>query len=227
MKAKGAPKSNAGRNPTINRDSIAEAVRATAAQGPVSVNKVAAHLDVNVTTVYRHTGGLEGLRRIHALQSFEAQGEAPAHEGLTWQKWLFKMADFYRDAFLQHSDLLKYAQVALDPRFQRLEQATKVLIGYGFTAQEAVRAHAFLINNVVGYVHQELQTREQQSYGGMPVYLELIEALRSDPDKLPTLKQVRLEDDDVDSERNFKFFIGYAIEGIQAHLSEKNLSKKD
>jgi AcrR family transcriptional regulator len=227
MKSKQTPKRNAGRNPTINRESIAAAVRETTAQGPVSVNKVAAHLGVNVTTVYRHTGGLEGLRRIHALQSFESQGEAPEHEGLSWQKWLFRLANFYRDAFLQHSDLLKYAQVALDPRFQRLEQATKVLIGYGFSAQEAVRAHAFLINNVVGYVHQELQTREQQGYGGIPVYLELIEALRSDPDKLPTLKQVRLEDDDIDNERNFKFFIGYAIEGIQAHLTEKNQSKQD
>ncbi len=211
-------KSSAGRNPTINRESIEAAVHKVCAHGPVSVNKVAAELGVNVTTVYRHTGGLEGLRRIHALQSFAALGDAPSPSGETWQSWLVKSADFYREAFLLNPDLLKYAQAALDPRFYRLEHATKILIDFGFTATEAVRAHAFLMNNVVGYVHQELQTRQQQRVGNTPVYHQLIEALRNDSEHLPTLTKLNFSDEEIDNDRNFSFFIAYAIEGIQAHL---------
>jgi len=222
MTNKAPQKASAGRNPTIDRESIEAAVRKVAVDGPVSVNKVAAELGVNVTTVYRHTGGLEGLRRIQALQSFEALGEAPSAAGETWQSWLAKLADFYRQAFLKDPDLLRYAQAALDPRFHRLEHATKALIEFGFTAREAVRAHAFLINNVVGYVHQELQTKQQQLTGSTPVYHKLIEALQSDPERLPTLNQLNLDDKDLDSNMNFVFFIRYAIEGIQAHRGDKN-----
>ena len=220
-----ASKSQAGRNPTIDRSAIEAAVRKVGMQGAVSVNKVAAELGVNVTTVYRHTGGLDGLRRIHALQAFEALGDAPSAEGEDWQGWLLKLSAFYRSAFLQHPDLLKYAQAALDPRFHRLETATRILVDYGFTVIEAVRAHAFLINNVVGYVHQELQTKQQQLVGSTPIYLELVEAVQSDPDRLPTLNRLHLDDADLDNDTNFTYFIGYAIEGIQAHLGAAQQTK--
>lgn len=219
MNSSDTSKVTAGRNPTINRESIDAAVRKVGADGPVSVNKVAAELGVNVTTVYRHTGGLEGLRRIHALQSFEALGDAPDPQGETWQSWLLKLADFYRAAFLKNPDLLKYAQAALDPRFNRLEHAAKTLINFGFTAIEAVRAHAFLINNVVGYVHQELQTRQQRLVGNTPVYQRMIEAVKSEPDRLPTLNKLDFDDDDVDRDKNFAFFMRYAVDAINVRFS--------
>ena len=211
-------KSNAGRNPSINIELIESAVRKVSSSGPVSVNKVAAELGVNVTTVYRHTGGLEGLRRIHALQAFDSLGAAPSPDDNSWQDWLFELAAFYRDAFLNNPDLLKYAQAALDPRFYRLEQATKDLMKFGFTAYGAVSAHAFLINNVVGYVHQELQTQQQRLVGNTPVYMHLVEALMSEPERLPTLNKLNLDEEHLDSENNFAFFMRYAIDGIQAHL---------
>lgn len=219
------PKNNAGRNPTINHLSIEAAVRKVGSNGPISVNKVAAELDVNVTTVYRHTGGLEGLRRIHALQLFDSLGEAPLIDGKVWQDWLFDLANFYRNAFLQNPDLLKYAQAALDPRFYRLEQATKTLMDYGFSAHGAVSAHAFLMNNVVGYVHQELQTQQQRLIGNVPVYMHLVEALVSDPERLPMLNTLKLDEQQLDSENNFTFFMRYAIEGIEAQLAKHSNNK--
>ena len=215
------PKSGAGRNPTINHESIKAAVRLVGTDGPISVNKVAAELGVNVTTVYRHTGGLEGLRRIHALQSFEALGNAPSPSGVTWQSWLLKLAEFYRSAFMQNPDLLKYAQAALDPDFVRLEHATKILIEFGFSDLEAVRAHAFLINNVVGYVHQELQTRQQRRVGNTPVYQKLIEAVKSDPSRLPTLNKLNFDDNELDRDKNFAFFMRYAVDAINVHFQAK------
>ena len=207
-------RSSAGRNPSIDRDSIAAAVRKVGLREPVSVNKVAAELGVNVTTVYRHTGGLEGLKRIHALQLFENLGQAPSHEGKAWQEWLLNLGNFYRDAFLNNPDLLKYAQAGLDPRFRRLEQATRILIDYGFQGRHAISAHAFLINNVVGYVHQELQTRKQKSLGSTPVYQQLKDALQQGDESLPTLTTLQLDEDRLDEDNNFNFFLRYAIKGI-------------
>ena len=220
-------KSNAGRNPTINRESIDAAVRKVGTAGPVSVNKVADELGVNVTTVYRHTGGLEGLKRIHALQAFESLGAAPAPDDKAWRDWLFDLAAFYRNAFLHNPDLLKYAQAALDPRFNRLEQATTVLMSYGFSAYGAISAHAFLINNVVGYVHQELQTKQQRLGGAVPVYMHLVEALKSEPERLPTLNKLNLDEQQLDSENNFNFFMRYALDGIAAHLNAANKDTAD
>ena len=214
-------KSPAGRNPSIDRAKIEAAVAKVAATGEVSVNKVAAELGVNVTTVYRHTGGLDGLLRISALLQFASLGAAPAHAGLSWQLWLAELAQFYRAAMLRNPTLLRYAQAALDPRFYRLEQATKVLLEYGFSLREAVRAHAFLVNNVVGYVHQELQTEEEKLRGSTPVYEKLAHALRADAEHLPTLTQLRLNNDDLDSETNFAYFMRYAIDGIKMHHAQE------
>ena len=167
-KAKANTATTLGRSPTIDKQLIDAAVRKVAESGPVSVNRVASELGVNVTTVFRHTGGLEGLRRIHALQLFERVGEAPSPTGKDWATWLTELASFYRNAFLRKPDLIKYAQAGLDPRFNRLEHAAKTLIEFGFEPIEAVRAHAFLINNVVGYVHQEIQTKQEEMAGNTP-----------------------------------------------------------
>lgn len=229
MKPAEINKNSAGRNPSIDRASIEAAVEKVAMHGPVSVNKVAAELGVNVTTVYRHTGGLEGLKRIHALQAFAALGAAPSPQGLDWQEWLCALADFYRSAFLGNPDLLKYAQAALDPRFYRLEEAAKILLAYGFELREAMRAHAFLINNVVGYVHQELQTRQQTRTGNTPEYEKLADALQSDPQRLPVLNKLDLSEEDLDSDKNFAFFIAYAVAGIQARYVQNsgNLERRN
>ena len=214
-----------GRIPLINAGRIDAAVQKVLSSGEeLTMQGVAADLGVNVTTLYRHTGGLEGLRKIYAHQISDKVGQEPLPDGKQWKEWLIELSDFYRAAFLQNPDLLRYAQAALDPGFQRLERATKTLVEYGFEPREAVRAHAFLVNNIVGYVHQELQTLHESSEGITPTYSKLAHLLQSGSEKLPTLTGLNLDDVDLDRDANFQYFIAYAIDGIAAHTKAKNSS---
>lgn len=208
--------SRRGRTPSINAASIQAAVQEVGARGELSMHAVAAVLKVNVTTLYRHTGGLEGLRRIHASFLSEQVGQLPSPSKKNWQDWLQTLAAFYRTAFIENPALLQFAQAALDPDFKRLERATAVLVQFGFSPREAARAHAFLVNNVVGYVHQELQTRAEIADGSAPTYSRLAQTLKDDASALPTLSTLSLDDEDFDLDTNFRFFVSYMIDGIAA-----------
>jgi len=98
----------------------------------------------------------------------------------------------------------------------RLEQATKILTKFGFDARAAVRAHAFLVNNVVGYVHQELQTEAEIAGGSAPTYARLSETLQQGAEQLPVLSDLHLDETDLDVDINFEYFINYAVTGIAA-----------
>jgi AcrR family transcriptional regulator len=205
-----------GRTPSINPELIEAAVRKVASKEEITMQGVAGELDVNVTTLYRHTGGLEGLRRIHACWLSQHLDPMPSPAGISWRQWMIALADFYRGAFIANPELLQYAQAALDPNFERLEQAARILVEFGFDPREAARAHAFLVNNVVGYVHQELQTRAEIAGGSTPTYTYLAEFLKGGADALPTLSALSLEDDDFDLDTNFRYFVNYTIAGIAA-----------
>ncbi len=212
--------SRRGRTPSINGELIEQAVRRVGKSGEVSMHAVAGELDVNVTTLYRHTGGLDGLRRIYASYLSERVGDMPSPAGLSWRDWLVELAGFYRGAFLDNPELLQYAQAALDPDFERLEKATKILVEFGFSPREAARAHAFLVNNVVGYVHQELQTRAEIAGGSTPTYARLAEKLETGTEELPTLSALSLDDDDFDLDTNFRYFVNYTVDGIAARARD-------
>ena len=87
---------------------------------------------------------------------------------------------------------------------------------FGFEPRDAARAHAFLVNNVVGYVHQEMGTRAQAAGGSTPTYTLLAETLKAGADSLPTLSALNLDDDDFDLDSNFRYFVNYTIGGIAA-----------
>ena len=87
-----------------------------------------------------------------------------------------------------------------------MERATRILVEFEFEPREAVRAHAFLVNNVVGYVYQELQTELESEGGITPTYTRLAETLQSGSDRLPMLTDLHLDADDLDRDANFQFF---------------------
>ncbi len=221
-------KSRRGRNPSIDLEKIENAVREIDTQGvEISMKDVADFLGVNVTTLYRHVGGIDGLRRIRASLSRNDLEEPPAPKGHTWQSWLRVLADYYRQALLRHPDLLDFVQAALDPDFVNLEKEASILVKFGFEPRAALMAHSFLITTVTGYVQQELQTIEEARAGYAPYYARLFQNLDSQPERLPTLSSVNLSQKDLDRDLNFKAIVNYAIAGIGAQRdAPKDPAKK-
>lgn len=208
-------KSRRGRNPSIDMEKIENAVREIGSkQQDLSMKEVADFLGVNVTTLYRHIGGIDGLRRIRAELSQNELDELPSPEGRTWKSWMVILSDYYRNALIDHPDLLEFVQAALDPDFENLEKEASILVEYGFEPRAALLAHSFLITTITGYVHQELQTLTDADSGHQPYYTRLFRNLDANPDKLPTLRSVNLSQKDMDRDLNFKAVISYAIAGI-------------
>lgn len=221
-------KSRRGRNPSIDLEKIEHAVREIGTQGAdISMKDVADFLGVNVTTLYRHVGGIDGLRRIRASLSRSDLEELPSPKGHTWQSWMRVLGEYYRRALLQHPDLLDFVQAALDPDFVNLEKEASILVQFGFEPRAALMAHSFLITTVTGYVQQELQTIEEARAGYAPYYARLFQNLDSQPERLPTLTSVNLSQKDLDRDLNFKAVVNYAIAGIGAQRdAPKDADKK-
>lgn len=210
-------KSRRGRNPSIDMEKIENAVREIGHNGTdISMKEVADHLGVNVTTLYRHVGGIDGLRRIRASLSRSDLAPLPEPDGHTWQSWLRVLSQYYRRALIQHPDLLDFVQAALDPDFVNLEKEASILVAFGFEPRAALLAHSFLITTITGYVQQELQTIEEARAGYAPYYARLFQNLDAQPERLPTLSNVNLSQKDLDRDVNFKSVVNYAIAGIAA-----------
>lgn len=208
-------KSRRGRNPSIDMEKIENAVREIGRKDhELSMKEVADYLGVNVTTLYRHIGGIDGLRRIRAELSHNDLDPLPSPTGRTWKSWLVILSDYYRKALMEHPDLLDFVQAALDPNFENLEEEASILVKYGFEPRAALLAHSFLITTITGYVHQELQSLTEASSGYTPYYTRLFQNLDAHPDRLPTLRSVNLSQRDLDRDLNFRAVIQYAIAGI-------------
>lgn len=178
---------------------------------------VASELAVDITTLYRHVGGVDALRQIGARLAAPSVREWPSPEGATWQTWLAELARYYRRALRENPDLTEFAHSALDPDFERLEHATRILVGFGFAPREAGFAHGFVINQVVGYVHQEQREAESSAQGRSAVtrYLQALAADRG-TGRLATLNRLALGSADFEPDSAFERFLRYAIDGIAA-----------
>lgn len=181
------------------------------------MNAVAEELGVDVTTLYRHVGGVDALRQLGARLTAPTVDEWPEAEGQTWQEWLSALARYYRRELRKNPDLVEFAQTALDPDFQRLEHAVRILVNLGFTARQASFAHGFLMTTVVGYVQQELHEHELTAQGDS-LQARFIRALEADrnAEQLVQLREIGLSPDDFDSDVAFERFLTYAIDAIAA-----------
>lgn len=178
---------------------------------------VSDELSVDLTTLYRHVGGVEALRQIGARLAAPTVEQWPSPEGASWQNWLAELARYYRRALRSHPDLIEFAHSALDPDFERLEHATRILVGFGFDPRAAGFAHGFVLNLVVGYVRQEEREAEQTAQGRSAVarYVQALEADRG-VGRLATLERLELAPADFAPDAAFERFLRYAIDGIAA-----------
>jgi len=206
-----------GRTPALDAAKIASAVRRVGRRADLSMRAVADELAVDITTLYRHVGGVDALRQIGARLAAPTVDEWPSPAGATWQSWLAELARYYRGALRANPDLIDFAHSALDPDFHRLEHATRILVGFGFDPRAAGFAHGFVINTVVGYVHQE-QHEAEQSEQGRSAVARYAQALQSDRgvDRLATLKSLALGASDFEPDAAFERFLRLAIDGIAA-----------
>lgn len=184
-------------------------------KAPVTMQNVARTLGVNVSTLYRHVGGIDELRRIWANVASPTVQGLPAGEGESWREWLRSLARHYREALRGDPDLFEFAQAALDPNFESLEQATRILVDFGFEPRAAAFSHGFLMNTVIGFVHQELRMERDQDRG-THAYASLFRALRDNPDGLSHLRSVGFSPKDFDADATFDLFLQLTIEGIAA-----------
>jgi len=194
---------------------IADAVRRVGSREALTMRAVADELAVDVTTLYRHVGGIDALREIGASLSAPTVGEWPSPAGETWRSWLVALARYYRRALHEYPDLLDFAQTALDPDFHRVEHATHVLVDFGFEPRTAGFAHGLVMNHVVGFVHQERRDREQLARG-QSAAARFVQALESDrgADGLATLRRLELAPSDFDPDVAFERLLAVAIDGI-------------
>jgi hypothetical protein len=178
---------------------------------------VADALAVDVTTLYRHVGGVAALRQIGARLAAPTVADWPSPEGATWQTWLAQLARDYRSALRDNPDLVEFADSALDPDFERLEHATRILVGFGFDPRSAGFAHGFVMNHVVGYVRQE-QREAESSAQGRSAAARYAQALAADRGqrRLTTLNSLALGPADFEPDAAFERFLRYAIYGIAA-----------
>lgn len=212
-----ARRAQRGRTPAIDRKGIAKAVRRVGRRGTLAMQTVAEDLGVDVTTLYRHVGGVAELRRIWATEAAPPVKAWPPHVGETWENWLVAIARHHREALRKNPDLIEFALTALDPNFESLEHATRILVEFGFEPRSASFAHGFLVNNVVGYVYQE-RREEEEARQGRPALARLFQALEADRDagRLATLRSLDLGPKDFESETAFDRFLRYVIDGIGA-----------
>jgi hypothetical protein len=212
-----ARRARRGRSPSLDGEKIASAVERVHRRERLTMRAVSDELSVDLTTLYRHVGGVEALRQIGARLAAPTVEQWPSPEGATWQRWLAELARYYRRALRAHPDLIEFAHSALDPDFERLEHATRILVGLGFDPRAAGFAHGFVLNLVVGYVQQEEREAEQTAEGRSAI-ARYVQALAADRDvgRLATLKRLELAPADFEPDAAFERFLRYAIDGIAA-----------
>jgi hypothetical protein len=208
-----------GRTPSLSPERIAKAVQRIGAHEPISMQKVAAALSVDVTTLYRHVGGVEELRLMRASLVAPKMAAWPEPDGGPWESWLAGVCRHYRSVLLENPDLIRFGQRAIDPHLENLDHVVRVLTEYGFEPRAAAFAHGFLVTLVIGYVVQDLEVRAAAEQGRPPEspWRDAL-ATAGREGRLQALQTVTLLPQDFEGDRTFDTFLDLAIGGIRASL---------
>lgn len=208
-----------GRPPTITRDKIAGTAYALTQNGKdVTMQNVAAKLNVDVATLYRHLGSQQELNRLLAEKSAPTPDLLPRVGRKSLSTWLTELGNFYWIMLRDRHDLVEYAQSSMDPELRCFEHITSVLIKYGMNPRAAAYSYHFMINSIVGFVYQQKRDEEEQAQGrGLLVqYQRAMSSLG--PENTKHIERANLTEADFDADVAFNVFLGFTVEGICAQL---------
>jgi len=210
-----------GRPPTITREKIAAAAYTLAQKGQeVVMQNVAAQLNVDVATLYRHLGSQQELSRLLAEKSAPTPNLLPHAGRKSLRTWLTELGEFYWELLRTRHDLVEYAQSAMDPELRCLEHITRTLVNYGLNPRAAAYSYHYMINSIVGFVYQQKRDEEEQAQGRGLLRQYQHAMSRLEPDKIEQIVLAKLTENDFDADYAFSVFLTITVDGICAQLKK-------
>jgi AcrR family transcriptional regulator len=149
-----------GRPPRVSTAQIAEAALAIGLER-ATIRNVADYLGMSVPGLYHHVRTRDDLLAIAAAHSL---GELPLPEdhGQPWTEWLLEYGRFVYEALIAQPELIGQILAGTYNTMrmaQHLERLLEVLVGHGFTVDEAYAAYGQLSGAVTGAAASEIGRR--------------------------------------------------------------------
>lgn len=186
----------------------------------VNMQAVAATLNVDVTTLYRHLNSQDELSRMLAELAAPAPETLPDPKGKTAREWLHDLAWFYWKLMRANAQLVEHSQSAMDPKYKILEYVVGVLKDYGFAPKTAAFCYNNLINALVGFIYQQMRDEEEKARGaGRFIDYQRCISTHS-KDEIKNILSCELSPDDFEPEAAFENFLTITLDGILAQLGK-------
>ena len=185
----------------------------------VNMQAVAATLNVDVATLYRHLNSQVELSRMVAELAAPSPEALPDPAGKTAREWLRELAWFYWKLMSTNADLIEHSQSAMDPKYEILEYVVGVLTSFGFAPKMAAFSYYHLINSLVGFIYSQIRDDEEKARGGGRFidYQRCVATFGKDDIK--HILSCNLTLDDFETEAAFEVFLTITLDGILAQLN--------
>lgn len=187
----------------------------------VSMQAVAATLNVDVATLYRHLNSQVELSRMLAELAAPSRETLPNPQGKTAREWLHELAWFYWKLMRTHSELVKYSQSAMDPKYEILEYVVGVLTKFGFSPKTAAFSYHHLINALVGFTYSQIRDDEEKARGGGR-FIEYQRCMATNSkNETKHIRSCGLTVEDFEPEAAFEIFLNMTLDGILFQVNDK------
>lgn len=184
----------------------------------VNMHAVAATLNVDVATLYRHLNSQDELSRMLAELAAPTAETLPDPEGKTAREWLHELAWFYWKLMRANADLIEHTQSAMDPKYKILEHVVGILVGYGFEPKVAAFCYYHLINALVGFTYLQIRDEVERARGGGRFIDHQRCIATHDRDEIKNILACDLKLEDFGAEAAFSVFLDITLDGILAQL---------